>query len=61
VPDDAGLVVNATSIGLLPHGDDLVPLDLSRLKTGMIVCDVIPNPPETPLLRAAATPRLHGR
>jgi shikimate dehydrogenase len=55
VPGDAEIVVNATSIGLHPHGDDLVPLDLNSLETGMIVCDVIPNPPETRLLHEAAT------
>lgn len=53
VPTDTQLLVNATSIALHPNVDDLVPVDYSSLRTGMLVCDVIPNPPDTPFLRAA--------
>ena len=48
-----GVLVNATSLGL--RGDDPLPLDPSRLPPGWAVYDMIYNPPETPLLRAAAT------
>lgn len=53
VPDDAGAVVNATSIGLYPDVDARVPLDTSTLRPGLIVADVIPNPPRTRLVRDA--------
>jgi shikimate dehydrogenase len=46
------LVVNATSAGL--RADDPVPIDLQRLPRPASVCDMIYNPPQTPLLRAAA-------
>jgi shikimate dehydrogenase len=53
VPEDAGVVVNATSIGLYPDVDARVPLDPSTLRPGLIVADVIPNPPRTRLIRDA--------
>lgn len=53
VPSDTRLLVNATSIGLFPNIDARPPLDESTLQPGLIVCDVIPNPPRTRLLRAA--------
>jgi shikimate dehydrogenase len=46
-------VINATSIGLFPEVDARVPLDTRSLTPGMIVCDVIPNPPRTRLVREA--------
>lgn len=46
------LVINATSAGLRP--DDPVPIDLQRLPRPASVSDMIYNPPQTPLLRAAA-------
>jgi shikimate dehydrogenase len=45
------LVVNATSAGL--HADDPAPIDLQRLPRPASVFDMIYNPPQTPLLRAA--------
>jgi shikimate dehydrogenase len=53
VPDTTDLVVNATSIGLFPDLDARVPLAIETLSPGMIVCDVIPNPPRTRLVREA--------
>lgn len=53
VPDGTDLVVNATSIGLFPDVDAVVPIDTTTLKPGMIVSDVIPNPPRTRLVREA--------
>ena len=47
------IVVNATSIGLYPDVDARVALDVSSLKPGMVVADVIPNPPRTRLIRDA--------
>lgn len=52
-PEGTKLVVNATSIGLFPDLDARVPIDLERLHPEVIVCDVIPNPPRTRLIRDA--------
>ncbi|QDU12189.1 shikimate dehydrogenase [Gimesia aquarii] len=54
VPEDVDVVINATSIGLFPDVDAVFPIDYSSLKPNMIVSDVIPNPPQTHLLREAA-------
>jgi shikimate dehydrogenase len=53
VPDVTDIVVNATSVGLFPDVDARLALDVSTLKAGMIVADVIPNPPRTRLVRDA--------
>jgi shikimate dehydrogenase len=53
VPAEADIVVHATSIGLFPDFQARVPLDPSTLASRMVVADVIPNPPETRLLRDA--------
>lgn len=53
VPPDTDLVVNATSIGLFPDVEARVPLDVTTLRAGLIVSDVIPNPPRTRLIREA--------
>lgn len=54
VPDSAvDLVVNSTSIGLYPDVDAVVPVSLAPLGPDAIVCDVIPNPPKTRLIRDA--------
>jgi shikimate dehydrogenase len=54
VPADSDLVVNATSIGLYPDVDAVVPLELEDVAGRALVADVIPNPPQTGFLRAAA-------
>jgi shikimate dehydrogenase len=54
VPESASIAVNATSIGLFPDVDARLDLDLDGLRPGLVVADVIPNPPLTPLLRDAA-------
>ena len=51
VPASATLVVNATSLGLPGSGD--VRLDFDAIPPGLVVCDVIPNPPDTPFLQRA--------
>ncbi len=53
VPDATDIVVNATPVGLFPDADARLALDVSTLKAGMIVADVIPNPPRTRLVRDA--------
>jgi len=52
VPEDVDVLINATSIGL-GDADSLPPIDLTSLKKGLVVADVIPNPPMTRLLREA--------
>lgn len=53
IPIGTNIVANATSIGLFPNVDDKPELVYDTLTPQMIVCDVIPNPPNTPFLRAA--------
>lgn len=53
VPDGTDIVINATSVGLFPDVDARLELEASDLRPGMIVADVIPNPPRTRLIRDA--------
>ncbi len=53
VPTGTDIVVNATSIGLFPDVDARLALDVQSLHPGMVVADVIPNPPRTWLVRDA--------
>jgi shikimate dehydrogenase len=53
VPEGTDIVVNATPIGLFPDVDARVDLQLESLGPGMVVADVIPNPPRTHLIRDA--------
>jgi shikimate dehydrogenase len=53
VPEGVDIVINATSIGLFPDVDARLALDLNSLRSGMVVADVIPNPPKTRLVRDA--------
>jgi shikimate dehydrogenase len=53
VPQETDIVINATSIGLYPDINDRPAIDYNSLHAGILVCDVIPNPPRTPFLQAA--------
>ena len=53
VPEGTDIVINATSVGLFPDVDARLELEASDLRPGMIVADVIPNPPRTRLIRDA--------
>lgn len=53
-PEGVDLLINATSIGLFPNIDEAPDIDYDRITPGMVVCDVIPNPPSTPFLHRAA-------
>ena len=53
VQPDADIVINATSIGLYPHVDGRLDIDVETLKPGMVVADVVPSPPRTHLIRDA--------
>jgi shikimate dehydrogenase len=52
VPENADVLINATSIGLF-DAEARVPLAVETLRPGLVVADVIFNPPETQLLAAA--------
>jgi shikimate dehydrogenase len=53
VPDDAAILINATSIGL-GDADARVPIAAGSLRPELIVADVVFNPPKTRLIRTAA-------
>ena len=53
IPEATDIVVNATSIGLFPDVDARLDLDPDTLRPGMVIADVIPNPPRTRLIRDA--------
>jgi shikimate dehydrogenase len=53
VPENTDVVINATSIGLFPDTQARLDIDVESLRPGMLVADVIPNPPKTHLVRDA--------
>ncbi len=53
LPEDTDILVNATSIGLFPDIEAKPDIDYRSIRSGMIVCDVIPNPPRTVFLKEA--------
>lgn len=52
-PVDADILTNATSLGLYPDVTATPPVEAETIRPGMLVCDVIPNPPRTVLLGIA--------
>lgn len=50
VPEGVDVVLNATSVGLAPHGDAMLDLDPSSLSQDLVVADVVFNPSRTRLL-----------
>lgn len=53
LPEDADVVVNATSIGLAPDWSMRVPVLADSFQAHFVVADVIPNPPRTLFLGEA--------
>ncbi len=53
IPAGTDIVINSTSIGLFPDIDAQLNIDFDTLRAGIVVADVIPNPPKTHLLRQA--------
>jgi len=53
IPSDTEIVINCTNIGLYPNINQRVPVQKESLQSHMVVCDVIPNPPNTPFLKEA--------
>jgi shikimate dehydrogenase len=50
---EVDILVNATSIGLFPEVDAMPEVDLKGARRDLLVCDVVPNPPETRLIKTA--------
>jgi shikimate dehydrogenase len=57
VGPDVDILVNATSIGLFPETEAMPDVDFKNARRDLLVCDVVPNPPETRLIKTA---RAHG-
>ena len=53
VTPDVDILVNATSIGLFPETHAMPDVNLKNAGPGLLVCDVVPNPPETRFIQAA--------
>ena len=53
VPEGTDILVNGTQAGLAPDVEGMVDLDLDTLTGIDLVADVVPNPPQTRLLREA--------
>ncbi len=53
IPENVDGLVNATSIGLYPNIEELPSLNFETIRSGMVVCDVIPNPPRTRFVKEA--------
>jgi len=53
IPEGTDVVINATSIGLFPDVDARLDFNTDTLNAGMVVADVIPNPPQTNLVKDA--------
>lgn len=50
---DVDILVNATSIGLFPNTDAMPDVDFEDARPELLVCDVVPNPPETRMIQTA--------
>lgn len=53
IAPETDILINCTSIGLYPDVDGIPDIDLDAIEPHMVVCDVIPNPPDTPFLAGA--------
>lgn len=54
IPGDTDILINATSVGLYPNVDQKPDINYDTIHSGMIVCDVIFNDPNSLFLREAA-------
>lgn len=53
IPAGSTIVINATSLGFHPNADQTLDVDVSTFAAGMVVADVVANPPMTRWLTAA--------
>lgn len=54
VPDGTDILINATSVGLYPNVDQKPNINYDSVRSGMVVCDVIFNDPNSLFLQEAA-------
>jgi len=54
IPQETDILVNSTPIGLYPDVDAWPDINYNTIHERMLVCDVIPNPPNTPFLELAS-------
>jgi shikimate dehydrogenase len=53
IGSDTDILVNATSIGLFPDTEAMPDVDIKNARRDLLVCDAVPNPPETRLIKSA--------
>jgi len=53
IPANTDILINATSIGLMPDSDMQPDIDFSSIRPGILVCDVVFNPADTKFLKSA--------
>ena len=53
IPEGTDIVINATSIGFHPNVDQTLDVETNTFAPGMVVADVVANPPMTTWLQAA--------
>lgn len=54
IPDSSTVLINATSVGFAPDHHVSPDIDASSIPTGIVVADVVANPPHTRFLESAA-------
>lgn len=54
IPAGTDIVIQATCVGLHPHGDQMPAVDLDTITADMVVCDVVFNPVMPRFLQEAA-------
>ncbi len=54
IPDGTDILINATCVGLHPDVNACPDVDFDGVRPGMVVCDVVFNPVDTPFLKNAA-------
>ena len=55
IPEGTDILINATCVGLHPHVEECPDVDFEGVRPGMVACDVIFNPVDTPFLKHAAS------
>jgi shikimate dehydrogenase len=53
VSPEVDILVNATSIGLFPDIEAMPDVNFKKARPELLVCDVVPNPPETRFIKTA--------
>jgi shikimate dehydrogenase len=53
VSPDVDILVNTTSIGLFPDMEAMPDVNFKKARPELLVCDVVPNPPDTRFIKTA--------